>query len=87
MLKNRLCWLAGVFPKNIRDGPVPEDSLWMVEMNKAAKTIVSSLRTRIDTSGLEGIELCLEDSLAQAKERAAWEAQERLEEENTMLHF
>ena len=59
----------------------------MVEMNKAAKTIVSSLRTRIDTSGLEGIKLCLEDSLAQAKERAAWEAQERLEEENTMLHF
>ena len=66
---------------------MPEDLLWMVEMNKAAKTIMSSLRTRIDTSGLEGIELCLEDSLAQAKEWATWEAQERLEEENTMLHF
>jgi len=87
VLKNRLCWLASVFPKNIRDGPIPEDSLWMVEMNKATKTIVLLLHTHIDTLGLEGIELCLEDSLAQVKEQAAWEAQERLEEENTMLHF
>ena len=59
----------------------------MEEMNKAVKTIASSLHTHKDTSGLEGIELCLEDNLALAKERAAVEAQERLDEEYTMLHF
>ena len=87
VLKNRLYWLAGFFPKNIRDGPVPEDSVWMEEMNKGVKVIVSSLCTHKDTSGLAGIELCLEDNLGLAKERAALEAQERLDEEYTMLHF
>ena len=56
-------------------------------MNKAMKTITSSLRTHKDTSGLEGIELCLEDNRGLAEERAALEAQERLDEEYTMLHF
>lgn len=56
-------------------------------MNKAVKTIASSLRTHKDTSGLEAIELCLEDNLGLAKERAALEEQERLDEEYTMLHF
>ena len=79
--------MAGSFPKNLPDGPVPEDSIWMEEMNKAVKIIVSSLRTHKDTSGLEGIELCLEDNRGLAEERAALEAQERLDEEYTMLHF
>lgn len=87
ILKNRLFWLASFFPKNIRDSPVPEDSVWMEEMNKGVKVIVSSLRTHKDTSGLVGIELCLEDNLGLAKERAALEAQQRQDEEETMLHF
>ena len=87
VLKNRLFWLAGFFPKNIWDGPVPEDSVWMEEMDKGVKVIVSSLRTHKDTSGLAGIGLCLEDNLGLAKERVALEAQERLDEEYTMLHF
>lgn len=66
---------------------MPEDSVWMEEMNKGVKVIVSSLRTHKDTSGLVGIELCLEDNLGLAKERAALEAQQRQDEEETMLHF